>query len=141
MDLLAHRETREILFDYETADSGGTLLLVGLGEHNENLSDRSVRDEGLGTVQDVVTVLLIRRRQDAGGVASRLGLRQAKAGYPLAARDLRQVLLLLLIVAELPDGDPAYYHVSSPGKGESRVQALSLIHISEPTRLGMISYA
>src|SRR5450756_3064956 len=91
MDLLAHRETREILFDYETADSGGTLLLVGLGEHNENLSDRSVRDEGLGTVQDVVTVLLIRRRQDAGGVASRLGLRQAKAGYPLAARDLRPV--------------------------------------------------
>src|SRR5450756_605560 len=65
-------------------------------------------------------------RPDRGGPQ-----RPARRGQAPGGREER---------AQLRGAEDVRPHLRQPGRGEGPVRDLSLIHISEPTRLGMISY-
>ncbi len=80
---------------------------VGLREHRVEVRDPCVRDEALRAVEDVFVALTLRLRAHRGGIGAGAGLGQRVGGDPLAARDLRQETVLLLLGARKPKSERA----------------------------------
>ena len=72
---------------------------IGLGEDGVEVGDAGVGDEALAPVEDVLVAVADRRRPHRRRVGAGAGLGQRIRGQPLAARELRQVRLLLRLRA------------------------------------------
>ena len=92
-------QARSTLVQDEAADRA----FVVLGPHQKYIGDRRVADPHLGARQAVAAGHLLRAGDHAAGVRAVVGLGQAEAADPLAARQLGQVFLLLRLGAELID--------------------------------------
>ena len=93
------REARRVGLDDEGGDAGVARVRVGLREDGVEVRDAGVRDEALRAVEDVLVALAARRRAHRRAVGAGAGLGERVRRQPLAARELRQVLLLLLVGA------------------------------------------
>ncbi len=137
------RESRESFLDQES----GELFAVDFGKDSEQIGEAGVGDPHLFAVQGVVFAVL--RELGAGAAVHRVragrGLRQCICPDNLAGSETRQVFPLLLLSAEINDGERADPGVSSPGRGKaspaffrrSRVTEKSLCSIF--SMLGTIS--
>ncbi|MGY4472035.1 hypothetical protein ACVWWK_007744 [Bradyrhizobium sp. LB9.1b] len=74
-------------------------MLGRLGPDHEHVGDRRVRDPHLAAGEAIAVRDLLRPRLHAGWIGAGVGLGQAEAADPLAAGELRQVFLALVLVA------------------------------------------
>src|SRR5436190_7127535 len=95
----ADLEARRLRLDHEGRDARVTGRGVGLGEDDVDPGNAGVGDEPLGAVDHVLTAFEPRLGAHRGRVRSRPGLAQRIGRQPLAARELRQEALLLLLRA------------------------------------------
>jgi hypothetical protein len=117
--------------DDEGGDAG---LAAGLGggrarEDREDVGEAAVADPDLVAVQDVALAVLgqLGLGLDARRVAAGAGLREREGRDPLAARQARQVLLLLRLGAEQQDGLEADGLVRPERHAEGRVDGAELL--------------
>src|SRR5690348_10513637 len=112
-------ESREGALDNER----GELLSVDFCENDVEVRKSTVRNPHFLAVQDVVRAFRIQFRARQGVLRVRAGLRLGKAisAYPLSGRQLRQVLLLLLLISEIHDGQRSDAGVSAVRHRESTV--------------------
>ena len=96
--LLADANAGVVELDDERGDPVTSGRLVGDGHEHSHLRHRRVRREVLRPVQNPVVAVPDGRRARPAGVRAGLGLGQAPRGQPLAARELRDVLLPLGLV-------------------------------------------
>ena len=75
----------------------------GLRPDDEDVGDRRVRDPHLAAGEAVAARHLLRARDHRRGIGAVVRLGEAEAADPLAGGQLRQVLLLLRLGAELVD--------------------------------------
>ena len=80
-----------------------TRLRIGQREDADQVRDRSVGDESLAAVQDVVIAVTDGAHPVGGDVAAGGGLGQPEGGQPLAGGEAREVAVLLLLVAGQQD--------------------------------------
>ena len=93
------RESLRAFFREEAADAS----VLGLRPDEEEIGDRRVADPGLGAREAVAARDFLRARLHARRIGAVVGLGQAEAADQLSFRELRQVLLLLSLGAELVD--------------------------------------
>ena len=101
-DLAVDRRRAEALgplLEYESAD----LIVIGLGPDDEDVGDRRIGDPHLRAAEQVAAVHRTGTGCHRAGVGAVIGLGQAEASDPLAGREPRQVLALLLLGAEFVD--------------------------------------
>src|SRR2546421_819293 len=95
----ADLEAGRVSLDDEGGDALVAAVRIGLGEDDVQARDACVRDESFGAVEHVLVAvppgLAAHRRR----VRARARLRQRVGGQPLAARELRQEALLLVLGA------------------------------------------
>src|SRR5437016_360731 len=89
--------------DDEAGKPTVTLLRIGLGEDQRDLGVVGERDEHLRAVDHPAAVAATSARALIGSVGAGVGFGQAEAAEPLAAAELRQVALLLLLAAPAHD--------------------------------------
>ncbi len=128
LELLARAEAGRALIDDERGDAAlRRHVLVGARQHHAEAADRALRDEHLGAVEDPVIAVAhaggLHRR--AVGTRTRLGERPRRE--PLAGGRLRQVLLLLRVVAEGEDVAGTEAVVAGDGERERSVDARALL--------------
>ena len=92
-------EARRIRLDEERGDPRMPAVGVGLREDGVEVGDAGVGDEALAAVEDVLVAVADGRRPHRRRVGAGAGLRQRVRGQPLAAREPRQVRLLLRLRA------------------------------------------
>ena len=90
-------EAWRVGLDEERGDARVAGIRIGLREDGVEVRDAGVRDEALAAVEDVLVAVADRGRPHRGRVGAGAGFGQRVGGQPLAARELRQVLLLLLL--------------------------------------------
>ena len=105
--LLADAEAGVGLLDDEGADALGAQALVGHGDDDEHVGVGAVGDENLASVEHPLVAVKDGGGLLPGGVGAGVGLGQAESADPLAAGQLGQVALLLLLGAVLHDGGHA----------------------------------
>ena len=84
-------------------DALGALPRIGLGDDDDQVGVLAVGDEGLRAVEDVAVALLHRGGADALQVGAGAGLAHGDGADHLAAGELGQPALLLLLGAEAQD--------------------------------------
>jgi hypothetical protein len=89
--------------DHHQRDALGTLLRIGLGDDHDQVGVLAVGDEGLGAVENVTIALFHRGGAHVLQVGAGARLAHRDGADHLAARQLRQPALLLLLGAEPPD--------------------------------------
>ena len=94
-----HLEPGRVRLDEERRDAPVAAVGIRLREHRVEVRDARVRDEALRAVQDVLVAVRARRRAHRRRVGARARLRQRVRAEPFAAREPRQILLLLLLGA------------------------------------------
>jgi hypothetical protein len=93
----ADLEARRVRLDHERRDARVARGRVGLREDDVDPGDTGVRDEPLGAVDHVLVALEPGLRAHRRRIRPRPGLGQRVGRQPLAARELRQEALLLLL--------------------------------------------
>ena len=101
--MLAGGQARDGLLDQKRCDPLGAQRGIDGGEDDGKLSRVSTRDPGFLTVEHIVVPIALRAGLERDGVAAVPGLGERVGTDDLARRDARQVLLLLLLGAELDD--------------------------------------
>ncbi|GMT03256.1 hypothetical protein PENTCL1PPCAC_25430, partial [Pristionchus entomophagus] len=116
--LLADGDALGVAVDEEARDAAVALLRFGIGEHEEEGGVAGVSDPQFAAVDHKVVAVLQGRGLEREGIRSRARLRQAEGTHPVLA-DPREVLLLLLLGAELEDErrDQRVLHVHEHGDG------------------------
>ena len=94
--------------------------------HDEHVGDRAVGDPHLRAAQAVAAGHLPGTRDHAARIRAVVGLGQAEAADPLAAGQLRQVLLLLRFAAELIDRHHHERALHAHHRAVPRIHALDL---------------
>src|SRR5258708_21667356 len=74
-------------------------MRVGLGPDDEHVGDRRIGDPRLAAREDVAALNLLGAGGNAAGVGSRAGLGQPETADPFTRRQLRQVLVALILRA------------------------------------------
>ena len=115
-------EARIALLHDEAADHA-----VELGPHHRDMREGAVGDPHLGAVEDVAVAVVNRLGHHAAGVRAVVGLGEAEAADELAGRELRQVLLLLLFAAVLPDREHHEAALHAGKATDARIPALELL--------------
>ena len=104
LELAAAAETRRVGgFHHHQRDALGALLRIGLGDDDDQVGVLAVGDEGLRAVEQVAVALLHRRGADVLQVGAGAGLAHGDGADHLAAGELGQPALLLLLGAEAQD--------------------------------------
>src|SRR5438477_367721 len=124
---LAYRESRRVFLDDESGDPLSLLRRIGLREDDRHVRQRSVRDEVLGPVQDPAVTVAPGGGTHRRGIAARRRLRQGKTADPLAARELRQVLLLLGVASVMQDRVDRERHVRAEHHAGRCARAVDLL--------------
>ena len=100
-----------------------------LAEHQVQVRDVAVGDEGLAAVDDDVVAILAERRAHAGGVGAGVRLGDGERGQS-AFRDARHQPLLLLLGAPIDEG----FHrvvIGGPADSRGRARLADLAHTGE----------
>ena len=92
-------EAGRVRLDEEGGDARMARIRIGLREDGVEVGDAGVGDEALAAVEDVLVAVADRGRPHRGRVGAGAGLRERVGGQPLAAREPRQVRLLLRLRA------------------------------------------
>ncbi len=90
-------EARVFLLDDETADD-----TVELRPDDGQIGYGAVGDPHLGAVEQVVVPLVLGSSDHVAGIGAVVWLREAEAADPFASVHLGQVVVLLLLAAEVP---------------------------------------
>ena len=114
---------------------------VGAGEDNIGVSIVAVGDEDLGAVEDVLVTLQDSSGAHAVGVGAGAGLGQTHGTQLLALSQGNQVLLLLLLGAELQDGPGAQRTVNGEHDGGGSAVLSQLLAADNVGQVGQTSAA
>src|SRR3954470_11758395 len=120
-------EIRRRLGEDERADALRALRRIGDGGDDEDLADTAMRDEALAAVEYVMAVALDCGGLRAAGIGAGIGFGETKAAEHLAAREERDVALLLLCAAEVHDGRRAERRVCRHGEASGCVDFRKLL--------------
>ena len=100
---------------------------VKLGPDDGHPGERAVGDPHLGAVEHVAVAIVDGLGDHAARVAAEVGLSEAEAADEAAGGHLGQVLLLLLLAAELPDREHAQRALHAHEAAQTGVAALQLL--------------
>ena len=114
---------------------------VGTGEDDIGVSIVAVGDEDLGAVEDVLVTLQLSSGAHAVGVGTSTGLGQTHSAQLLALSQGNQVLLLLLLGAELQDGPGAQGTVHGEHDGGGSAVLSQLLAADDVGQIGQTSAA
>src|SRR5262249_30418109 len=92
-------EALHALLEDEASDDA----VLGLGPDHEDVGDGRVGDPHLGALEDIAALDLAGARLHPGRVRAMVGLGEAKAADPFAARQLWKVFLALRLAAKIVD--------------------------------------
>ena len=124
----ARREAGRVGRHKEAGEAAVGLLRIGLGEDQRELRVVAHRDPLLLAVQLPAAVDLRRAGLQAGGVGARAGLGEAEAAERLAATELGQPLVLLLLGAPALDGRADERRLHRHDGARRGVAAADLLH-------------
>ena len=96
---LANGETRKILLHNECRNAVVALGLIRHGEHHEGFRLGSIGNKALGAVEHIMVALQHGSGLLSGGIGTGAGLGQAEGTQLAAAKQIRQILHLLLLGA------------------------------------------
>ena len=119
---LGETQALHAAFQHEAAQHA----LVVLGPDHGDIGDRRIGDPGLGAVEDVAAIDLLRARAHGGGIGPRIGFREAEAAHPFAGAQLRQVFLALLLGPVGVDGEHHQRGLHREGRAVAGIDALDL---------------
>src|SRR6185503_1730843 len=119
----AGREARRRALDQERRE----VLAVDLGEHREQVREAGIGDELLRAGQAIAAVgLAVGACLGGERIAAGAGLRERIGGEPLAARELRQIPLLLIFAAIVDGRERSDAGVRAPRDAERCAEGASL---------------
>ena len=123
--------------DLLSCGAGSRVSDGGLGEHGEDLSNSSIGDPDLATIEDPVGALLIELGPglDGAGIRARAWLGQSKGGEILPRGELRKVFLLLSVSAGQQNALEADGLVSSDENSHTKI--IPSDDLCEPGVLGV----